>query len=430
MRLGYKQKIIGLAILSGIVFWVLDAALDFYYKHAAGNLFLSLITDKPFYEFITRVLVFIMLLAIGIIVSLYVRDVKMMHGKYQDLFINIKDAMLVIDIPNLQEDKYRISEINQSASEMFGYQKDELLQSHFPYLMTSGQEIFSLKEAILEHRRAVIETVLQSREGENLAAEISVHPCYVSGKPGALVIIKNITARKQHEEAMLESQKQLSILASQLLNAQEAERQRISIGLHDELGQALMLLKFKIGAFLKKCGSEDVLSAVAEQGLLSGVDEIIEYVRRLSKELSPAVLDEIGLSSSIHYLAEEFCSLYPIECEAIEVDQIDNIFPSDTQLNIFRIFQECLTNAARHAQAAKVSVLAKRRDDHVLFMVKDDGKGFNARGPHLACKDNQKGLGIPAMEQRVRMVGGAMEIHSGEGAGTRISFTVPLEKGT
>jgi signal transduction histidine kinase len=212
------------------------------------------------------------------------------------------------------------------------------------------------------------------------------------------------------------------------LNAQEAERQRISIGLHDELGQALMHLKFKIGTFVRECQKGPRLLSDTPDGLLSSVDEIIEYVRRLSRELSPSILEELGLTSSIHYLAEEFSGHYQINCNAIELDQIDDIFSFETQLNVFRIFQECLTNIARHAQASRVSIAAKMKGDHVLFVVEDDGKGFDVKH-QTSLNGGQRGVGISAIQQRVRMLAGSLEMESVKDSGTRVSFTIPLIKG-
>lgn len=430
MRLNFRHKIISLSLFVGLFFWLLDTLLDLYHKHYAKTFIESLFIDEPIHDFYTRILVFVLFITFGIIMSIYVDKIEWMDTRYSKLFTGINDAIFIVECGGIQTNKYKISEVNRYASVMLGYQKEELLQLSFSDLITSKipPGIPCLTETLTEEKHNVFEAEMERKGGGNLIVEISVYPGDVSGKPVALLIARDITRRKISEEALLESERQLGILASQLINAQETERQRISVGLHDELGQALMHLKFRVGSFINKSQDSSPPSTDAGNGLLSGVDEIIEYVRRLSRELSPSVLEEIGLTSSIHYLAEEFCGNYRMDCNSIEVDEIDHIFSFETQLNIFRIFQECLTNAARHARATRVSVAVKERGDHVFFKVEDDGKGFDVK-EGVTPSGAQRGIGISAMQQRVRMAGGTFEISSAEGMGTSVTFTIPVTKG-
>jgi len=425
MGLDYKKKIIGLSVLTGLSFWLIDTIMDCYSEGNTKTFFESLFTDDPIHEFYVRIFVFVALIAFGIIVSKYVGQIEAMEQRYSKLFGSINDAIFIL--VRTQTNQYKINAVNQYVSSMLGYQQEELLQLSFSDLMSPkiALENPSLADIIRENKHVVFEADLKRKDGDNLMAEISVYPCDVSMTPGVLLIARDITIRKRNEQVLLESEKQLQIMASQLLNAQEAERQRISVGLHDELGQALMHLKFKVGSFLKEYQNNSPRSTGADDGLLSYVDEIIEYVRRLSRELSPSVLEEIGLTSSIHYLVEEFCDHYQLNCNSIEVDQIDQFFPFETQLNIFRIFQECLTNVSRHAQATGVSVAAKNRGDHVFFLVEDDGKGIDFKNEDL-LSGPQRGIGISAMHQRARMTAGALEVRSTKGTGTRVSFTIPI----
>jgi PAS domain S-box-containing protein len=430
MIFDFKKKILGLCVFAAIFFWLLDATLDWHYKSPAQTLFKALFSDKPIHEFYERILVFIIWISLGCVFYIYTSRIDRMANRYSNLFSSISDAIFILNIDDIQTKHSKIIEVNKSASVMFGYQTEELLQLSFEDLLTLKRtpEISSLSETLREDKHIVFEAELARKDGGKLVGGISIYRCDVSGNQCALLIVRDITAKKRNEEALQESERELRILATQLLNAQETERQRISVELHDELGQALMHLKFKVGSFIKERQKISQSPPDACNNLLSCVDEIIEYVRRLSRELSPSVLEELGLTYSIQYLVEEFCDHYHMCCNSNELDQIDQVFSFETQLNVFRIFQECLTNVARHAQATGVSVAAKRQGDHVLFMVEDDGKGFDVKR-RLSLNGGQRGIGISAMQQRVRMLEGSLEVRSAQGTGTRVSFTIPLVKG-
>ena len=419
----------GLSISIALGFWIIDAILDLHYKNVAETFFQSLFTDEPLHDFYTRIFVVIIMVIYGAIISRYIGKMTSIENHYNNLLNRINDAIFILDLGNTNTSRYTIKEINQSACAMLGYGCNELLHISFSDLIISkgASEIAFLSEALREDKHIVFEANLRRKDGGNLIAEISVSSCNVSGNPGALLIARDITMKKRNQDALLESERQLGILASQLLNAQEAERRRISVGLHDELGQALMHLKFKVGSFIKSQRGF-LTSPNAGQGLLSSVDEIIEYVRRFSRELSPSVLEELGLASSIYYLAEGFCNHYQMNY-SVDVDEIDHIFSFEAQLSIFRIIQECLTNVARHSQATMVTVAAKRRgDDPVSFTVKDDGKGFDVKQLGL-LNGARQGIGIAAMKQRVLMAKGTFELSSSEGAGTTVTFTIPIVQG-
>ncbi|MGO9017457.1 MAG: PAS domain S-box protein [Syntrophobacteraceae bacterium] len=357
-------------------------------------------------------------------------DLQQSESKYRELVQNANSAII-----RWKRDG-TLTFFNEYAQKFFGYGAEEVTDKSVKILMpeeeSTGGDLTGLIQNIVNHPERYASNINENvlRDGSRVWMTWTNKPVF--DQDGQVVEIlaigSDISECKRAEQALLESEKQLGILASELLNAQEAERQRISVGLHDELGQALMHLKFKVGSFIKKYQNTSFPSTDAGDGLLSCVDEIIEYVRRLSRELSPSVLEEIGLTSSIHYLVEEFCGHYNLDCNSIEVDQLDQVFPFETQLNIFRIFQECLTNVARHAQAARVSVDAKNRGDHVLFIVKDDGKGFDVKNV-ASLNGPQRSIGISAMQQRVRMLGGSFEVQSAQGTGTRVSFSIPLVKG-
>jgi signal transduction histidine kinase len=126
-------------------------------------------------------------------------------------------------------------------------------------------------------------------------------------------------------------------------------------------------------------------------------------------------------------LISNFGKNYNITKIISEVTDIDHLFPPDTQIVVYRIVQEALTNIGKHAQAKNVSLAVKRNDGMISFSVEDDGKGFNVR--RAMMKDaGERGLGLASMEERARMLGGSLDIWSEEGKGTRITLTIPTKK--
>jgi PAS domain S-box-containing protein len=237
---------------------------------------------------------------------------------------------------------------------------------------------------------------------------------------------EDITVRRRAEQALRESEQQLRTLTSKLLSIQETERRRISIELHDELGQALIYLKLQMGAAQAKMRKDQGALKKDCDYLLHYLDGIIENVRRLSWDLSPTVLEEMGLATAMKYWLEEFGKYYNVQNLSVDIEEIDDLFSPKVQLNIYRIFQECLTNISRHAQATQISLAVRKNEGRVSFSVKDNGQGFEVETA-LAREASTKGIGLATMAERVRLVGGTLEIDSRKGLGTQITFAIPTD---
>jgi PAS domain S-box-containing protein len=237
----------------------------------------------------------------------------------------------------------------------------------------------------------------------------------------------DITLRRRAEEALRESEQRLRFLTSQLLSAQERERKRISMELHDELGQSLAVLKLQIRAIERGLGNDqqDLKDRCLE--LLLYLDGVIEDVRRLSRDLSPSILQDLGLQSALKYLVDEVSKHYTVS-QAIEVEGLDQLFPAEAQIIIYRIFQECLTNISRHADATEVAITIKEHDGLLFLIIEDNGAGFDP-AVVLARRATGRGLGLAALDERARMLGGTLEVLSQPGAGTRMSCVIPVDQG-
>ena len=231
----------------------------------------------------------------------------------------------------------------------------------------------------------------------------------------------DITLRRRAEEALRESEQRLRFLTSQLLSAQERERKRISMELHDELGQSLAVLKLQIRAIERGLGSDqqDLKGGCLE--LLHYLDGVIDDVRRLSRDLSPAILEDLGLQSALKYLIDGVSKHYTVS-HSFEVEDLDHLFPADAQIIIYRIFQECLTNISKHAGATEVSITIKENDGLISLVLEDNGAGFDP-AQVSARRATGRGMGLAALDERARMLGGTLKIRSQPGSGTRLTCT-------
>jgi PAS domain S-box-containing protein len=233
-----------------------------------------------------------------------------------------------------------------------------------------------------------------------------------------------IEERQRTEEALKESAQRLRYLTSQLLTAQEEERKRLALELHDDLGQSLMVLKMQLRAIQRKAPPEPAEIRESLEDPLNFISEVIERIRRLSHNLRPAILEELGLTAAVQHLFEEF-SRQDIHV-TMDLDDTQGLFSPEAQLNIYRICQESFSNITKYAQASQVTVSLKRRDGSVAFQVADNGRGFDHQqvtNEHIT----DRGLGLTAMDERARMLEGSLKIWSQEGQGTKITLIVPIQ---
>jgi len=339
---------------------------------------------------------------------------------------SMNDTLVVVDLDA------KIRSVNRATCELLEYKEDELVGRDINLIVPQEEEIFKgtgfqrlLSEAtVVNHELDYV-----TRSGKRIPTLFSA--AVLKNKEGEIVgaaaIARNVTERRRAEEALRESERHLRFLSSQLLTAQERERRRLSIELHDELGQALMVFKLKLRSIQEGLRTDQVSLKGDCDEVIDYINEVTENVRRLSRDLSPSILDDLGLSAAIRWLVDSSTKHGNIE-SSLDMTDLDNLFSQEGQITVYRIIQECLTNVAKHAQATYVSIVIRKQDGRVFFRVKDDGKGFDVK--EVFGKDpGKKGLGLAAMYERARMLGGSLDIWSQEGAGTKITFTVSLGDG-
>lgn len=245
---------------------------------------------------------------------------------------------------------------------------------------------------------------------------------YVSG------VFFDATEAQRAKMALQESEQRLRFLTTQLLSAQEQERKRISMELHDELGQNLTVMKLQVRSIEGGLRDDqpDLKQACLE--LRQYVDTVIDNVRRLSRDLSPAILEDLGLLSALKYLLEGVGKHLNIK-PSLDIEDLNSLFPAEAQIIIYRIFQECLKNIAKHAGACQVRVQVRRDGESVCFVLEDNGCGFEV-DQVMGRPATERGLGLAALNERARILGGTCEVSSRRGAGTKVVCTIPVPKTT
>jgi signal transduction histidine kinase len=159
--------------------------------------------------------------------------------------------------------------------------------------------------------------------------------------------------------------------------------------------------------------------------ILGFISATIAEVRRLYLDLSPGDLEDLGLTAALHSLIEDFMDLQKNLNWTVDIDNLDGLFPLPIQTAIYRVVQEALTNIGKHAKPKQVSLEVKKGETNVSFAIRDDGQGFDKQEIFAA----KKTLGLLAMEERVKILGGAFSLSSQKNQGTRISFTIPRSFG-
>jgi PAS domain S-box-containing protein len=259
---------------------------------------------------------------------------------------------------------------------------------------------------------------LRSRKGAPLSVHLSLNPLRMGSTRAVCLIASDLSKTKRAEQELRASSEQLRNLTAHLLSVREEERTRISREVHDELGQSLTAVKMDLawlaGRLPRRNGQ--MLKRIGSTGQL--VDGIIQSIRRISTELRPAVLD-LGLAAAVEWQVQEFEARSGIRCKVRLLTR--QVVASNASTAMFRIFQETLTNVARHAKATRAEVVLQKQRDRLVLLIHDNGRGFDQADPSLS-----KSLGLLGMRERAAILGGRVSISSAPGKGTTVTASIPL----
>ncbi len=346
--------------------------------------------------------------------------------KYRMLVETMNDGLAIAD------EIGTLTYVNDRFCDMLGRFPQDII-GHPVIEFTDEENQNILKEQMAKRKKgesSPYEIAWRRIDGGKISAIVSPKPIFGRDREfkGSFAVITDITQQKQAEEGLKESEKQLRYLSSQLLTVQESERRRISRELHDELGGALTVIKLRL-SFIEKGMKQDQVTIKEEcENISQYISQIIENVRRLSRDLTPSILEDAGLSAAIRWLISNSNKNFNYNINmTLDVMDINHLFSQEAQITIYRILQEALTNIGKHARAKNVSVVIKKHDGRVSFSVEDDGIGFDVARA-ITVNPDERGLGLAIMDERTRMLGGSLQVGSEGGKGTRISFSIPLEE--
>jgi len=275
------------------------------------------------------------------------------------------------------------------------------------------------------NRRMGDSTVLKAlrADGVEIPIEASISQSSADGRRLFTVILRDISRRKDAEDALRQSQAELRELSAQVLQAREDEKTHIARELHDELGQQLTALKMDLAWARERLpdGRADLAGKLARMN--ATLDTTVAATRRISADLRPLMLDDLGLAEAAEWLVEDFAERTGIPCDLeLEDPEAVSALGSLTATAIYRMLQESLTNVARHAQATHVHVTLGIESDEVVLRVEDDGRG-------ITDEDRRKtrSFGLKGLRERAHYLGGTAEIAPAPQGGTRVSVRVPAQ---
>ena len=320
----------------------------------------------------------------------------------------------------------KVLSVNQFGINQLGYSKDQLVGKSMINLFHEEDKPLAqeyLKQCFAEPDKVHNWELRKIRQGGTVfyvretVRVVGDFDC----KPTALIMCEDITERKQAEKMVLKSRERLRNLATRLHAVREEERMSIAREIHDELGQTLTGLRIDLAWILEQGPKRNKALIERARASLLLVDETLETVRRISHELRPAMLDDLGLEAAIEWQIEEFSNRtscdykFNLKTEDIGIDDV-----RDTV--VFRILQEALTNAARHAKANQVNVSLSSADGRLVLEVADNGCGITK-----AALESNNSIGLIGMWERAGSLGGKVDIKRDTQGGTKVKLDLPLK---
>lgn len=318
----------------------------------------------------------------------------------------------------------RILDCNETFAKMYGYGScEEILSVPARKLYSSARELKRFL-AKLEQSGVLVNFELCGRRKdgstfwllENVTLDRTRDPWMIEGT------VLEITDRKEAEEELEKSRRELRNLSLRLSAAREEERSRIAREIHDELGQKLTVLKMDVARLRRSLPRDPENLQSSARGILTSIDELLRTVRDLSTELRPSVLDHLELVDALEWQAREFESRTGIRCrlvnrvEAVTVD-------SGSKTDLYRVTQEALTNVARHAGASRVQIQVSREAGDLLLEISDNGQGI--REGDLNRPDS---LGLLGIRERIEALGGTVRLKNATEGGMKLGIRIPLER--
>jgi PAS domain S-box-containing protein len=337
--------------------------------------------------------------------------------KYRSMFEQAADSILLVDA-----NTGTILDFNERAHENLGYSRKEFQKLGIPGIevLESPDEYEKHVERIARNGVDIFETKHRTKSGEIRDMQVNCKMVTTGERPILQSICRDITDQKRAEEALKKSQEQLRERSVHLETLREEERTKIAREIHDELGQALTALKMDVFWLAKRLPKSQKAILEKTETMTGLIDTTIQSVKKISTELRPGLLDDLGLASALEWQAEEFQKHTEIKCK-VAISPKDLSLGKEPSTAVFRIFQEALTNVGRHAKATKITVKLEKVGGQLRLTVKDNGKGI---AENEISKPGT--FGLVGIRERVAALGGEMKINGANGKGPSMTVTIPI----
>jgi len=350
--------------------------------------------------------------------KLWEKELRESEQKYKMLFENNPLPMWMFTLP-----ERKVIEVNKAALSHYEYTREEFLNLNVLDLRPDEDKPLFIEETktFVGGLRTAGVWRHKKKSGQVIYVEIFRDDIIYEGQPVRLVLANDISEKFKSEQKLKESYEELRTLASHLQDIREEERAVIAREIHDELGQQITGLKMDVSWIYKRLQTEDKAIHQKIKNILELLDETVKTIRKIATELRPSILDDLGLVDALQWYSLEFEKRYKIPVSfQTTVDELT--LSKNVAIGLFRIYQESLTNVARHSGASFVKSKITVNNSVLELSIEDNGKGFDA-----SFINKKKTLGLLGMKERTIMMGGTYVISSKPGEGAIVMISVPLQ---
>jgi len=322
----------------------------------------------------------------------------------------------------------RINFANSAVKIVFGWHREELIGRSITIFYRNEEEADEIGRrfysALVQQRTYETEFPCRRKDGSEILCRMKASRIGEKLREKRIVLtFEDITEQKKAQEELERSRQELRNLSVHLQSVREKESTRIARKIHDELGQSLTALQMDLSWLIGRLPDDSPTVREKARSMSRLVKETIESVHKITTELRPSLLDDLGLTAAIEWQAEDFQKRSGINCQA-DIRFAGGVIDKDLATAVFRIFQETLTNIARHSQATQCEVTLSENEKELCLEVKDNGVGIKPQQI-----DDPRSFGMIGLRERAHLWGGTVHVRNIKPSGTMVKLLIPLRKG-
>jgi PAS domain S-box-containing protein len=357
-----------------------------------------------------------------IVLQDYIEALRESEARFRAIFEGTTIGIALVDQDG------RIIESNPALQRILDYSLTELLHQSFTgfILLEDAPRCQAIFRELMERKRQSYQAEKKylCRDGRTAWGRLTVSSFQgvKAADHFAICLLEDITERKQAEKEIRTYQEQLRSVASELSLTEERERRRLATDLHDHVGQILALAQIQLGALRESAASTQLAAPMDEVRRL--IEHTIQYTRSLTFELSPPILYDLGFEAAVEWLAELIQTQHGITIK-VQADRSAKPLNDEIRVILFQTVRELLVNVVKHNYAKNIRVFIARDDSTLQVRIEDDGLGLGT--PSEVSVDAPSGFGFFSIQERLKYLGGHLEVESEQGWGSRVTLRVPLK---